>query len=409
MHIGVVGISHQEGGVEIREAFSFTESKKIEFLNLLLDMEVEEAVVLGTCNRSEVYFTTGNLETASQVKGAYLEFFRAWPLEPFLFEKRDKEAVAHLFRVAAGLDSVVLGEDQILCQVKDAWELAGETGARKKVMNRVFLEAVTFAKRMKAAYRIGETPLSIPSVAVKLLGEELDLTKAQVLVIGAGEMGRLAIRYLAAAGAARIHVSNRNRCKADDLAATCPQCRTVPYEERYGILGEMDVVVCATSSPHIILNRKEFPPRKKPVHLLDMAVPMDIERSIGELPGVVLWDVDDFQARSMENRKQREEAARQMESQVEGQVEVVWEWLAKTRVDPIIASFHDVCDQSREDTMRTIRKKIPLNHREYLLLEKLLDSAIRRVVREPIRQLKALEDVEEMDAYKAMIHKLYDW
>lgn len=415
MRIGVVGISHHEAPVEIRDAFAFTQTLKIKLVNQLLDVGIEEVVVLGTCNRSEIYFATSEvtyeeLSTVDFVKLQMIDFFHAQKYVQHVFVKEQEEALTHLFRVSAGLDSVVIGEDQILGQVKDALELAGELGSRKKFLSRSFLEAITFAKKMKHQYKISEKPLSIPSVAVKMLSEKhlVPWSQTKALVIGTGEMGQLTLKYLEEAGATQLFLCNRSACIPEPLQKSGKNYTLIPYDQRYEALVDMDVVVTTTSSPHLILKEVHFLPRTKPVYLIDMALPMDIERSIAHLPQVTLLDIDDIEAQTDANYELRQQIAKEMAAQVEEHVQGLMTWIQKTQVDPLIASFHELCDQSKQDTMALIAKKMTLNARDYAFLDKMVESAIKRVVRSPIQQLKTLEHVDEIEQYKKMIHKLFD-
>ncbi|MBC7959003.1 MAG: glutamyl-tRNA reductase, partial [Vallitaleaceae bacterium] len=219
MYIGVVGISHKQAPVKTRNAVAFTQSKKIEAMNFLLEGScVEEVVILSTCNRSEIYFATNNLSYSMvQVKTFYLNYFGVPQLDSHVFTKSNEEAIQYLLTVTSGLDSIVLGEDQILGQVKEDHDLARQMGCSKKMLNKIFRDAITFAKKMKTTYKISENPLSISSVAIKLLEDVCpEFTEAKVLLIGAGTVGMLCLKYLQDAGLTRLFMCNRTMCTLEE-------------------------------------------------------------------------------------------------------------------------------------------------------------------------------------------------
>lgn len=409
MEYAVVGLTHKEASVEARDMVAFTPSKKIEATRKLLDLGIDEIVILSTCNRSEVYIAAKEIDCAADLTCDFiLDFFNARQLRDVFFVKTGNTAISYLLSVTTGLDSLILGEDQILGQVKDALEWSIELGSSKKYLNRLFTESITFAKRMKTVYKISENPLSLSSVAVKFLVKHLgSLADKKIFVIGTGEMGQLTMRYLFEAGSKRLFICNRTGCLPENMGDV--QGEMILYDERYSVLEDMDIVISATSSPHMVLKAEHFPVLKKNILLMDMAMPMDIDRKIAQMPGVSLFDIDDLDEMTAQSMDYRRQAAEAVEGEIILAVSQIQDWVHQTRVDPIIESFHEICKESLEDTMDLIKKKIDLNARELVYLEKLVDSAIRRVVREPIRQLKQLDSEEEIHRYKEMIHKLFDF
>lgn len=410
MNIGVIGISHKEASVEIREKFAFTESQKVEVMTQLLDLGLDEVVILSTCNRSEVYFGyTAQIDVIQDIRLYILTFFNDIALESYLFERMNEAAISHLFEVASGLDSIILGEDQILGQVKDALEFAIKIGSSKKFLNRIFRDAISFAKKVKMEYKISENPLSTASVAIKHLSKSMTFFQdAHVMVIGTGEMGRLCIQYLHDYGVKHIYVCNRTICKTDELEKI-PNIIYLPYEERYEYIPVMDALISATASPHIIIKNEEFPILSKQIILVDMAVPLDIEPTIGNLPQVKLIDIDDLKGITEDNIKYREKIADLVRVRILDEVISLNLWIQQTSVDSIIESFQEICQDSKEDTMLLINKKLKLSSREYAYVDKLIHAALKRVLREPIRQLKTLDNKEEIKSYKEMIHRLFDF
>ena len=198
MNIGVVGVNHNLAPINVREAVSFTDTKKIEAINILLDSEIDEIVILSTCNRSEIYISGENIQQkVDEVANFYKDYFGVKDIEQYLFKKTNLEAIQHLFDVTAGLDSLVVGEDQILGQVKDAHEFCMKLGATKKVFNKLFRDAVTTSKEIKTITKISQQPLSISYIGVKLLKEKMGTLEGKnALIVGLGKMNLLTLNHL---------------------------------------------------------------------------------------------------------------------------------------------------------------------------------------------------------------------
>ena len=212
MNIGVVGVNHNLAPINIREAVSFTDTKKIEAINILLDRYINEVVILSTCNRSEIYIHAENIEEkVDELVNFYSEYFGVKDIDKYLFKKTNLDAIKHLFDVTAGLDSIVLGEDQILGQVRDAHEFSMKLGGTKKVFNKLFRDAVTTSKEIKTITKISQQPLSISYIGVKLLKEKIgSLEGKNVLIIGLGKMNLLTLNHLEEEKTNKIYIANRN-------------------------------------------------------------------------------------------------------------------------------------------------------------------------------------------------------
>ena len=198
MNIGVVGVNHNLAPINVREAVSFTDTKKIEVINILLDKEIEEVVIISTCNRSEIYINAENIDIKiNELSDFYEQYFGVKDINKYLFKKTNLEAIQHLFEVTAGLDSLVLGEDQILGQVRDAHEFCMKLGATKKVFNKLFRDAITTSKEIKTITKISQQPLSISYIGVKLLKEKIgSLEGKNALIVGLGKMNLLTLNHL---------------------------------------------------------------------------------------------------------------------------------------------------------------------------------------------------------------------
>lgn len=411
MEIAVVGVNHNTTPIEVREKVSFTETKKIEGINYLLDGRINEAVILSTCNRSEIYICSKKInEGIKDVEKFYKEFFHINNIHDYLFVKKGKEAINHVYMVASGMDSVVLGEDQILGQVRDALDFSMEVGGSKKILNKLFREAITAAKDIKCRLKISEIPLSTSYIGIKLLKEQLkSLNGKKALIVGAGKISSLSLKYLKEEGLEEIYITNRTHGKLKDLCFEFPELKAIKYEDRYSVLKHVDIVITATSAPHIIFTKKDMEDIKKELYIMDLALPRDVEQKVEEIKNIHLYDIDDLKKTSEENLIRREELAEEALEIIKEDVEEFIEWLEKVKVDPVIKSLNDRCSEIQQDTLDYINRKLDLDCREQKIIEKMLGSALKRVIREPIKNLKDIKETEHMDTYIDMVNKLFDF
>lgn len=411
MEIAVVGVNHNTTPIEVREKVSFTETKKIEGINYLLDGRINEAVILSTCNRSEIYICSKKInEGIKDVEKFYKEFFHINNIHDYLFVKKGKEAINHVYMVASGMDSVVLGEDQILGQVRDALDFSMEVGGSKKILNKLFREAITAAKDIKCRLKISEIPLSTSYIGIKLLKEQLkSLNGKKALIVGAGKISSLSLKYLKEEGLEEIYITNRTHGKLKDLCFEFPELKAIKYEDRYSVLKHVDIVITATSAPHIIFTKKDMEDIKKELYIMDLALPRDVEQKVEEIKNIHLYDIDDLKKTSEENLIRREELAEEALEIIKEDVEEFMEWLEKVKVDPVIKSLNDRCSEIQQDTLDYINRKLDLDCREQKIIEKMLGSALKRVIREPIKNLKDIKETEHMDTYIDMVNKLFDF
>lgn len=411
MEIAVVGVNHNTTPIEVREKVSFTETKKIEGINYLLDGRINEAVILSTCNRSEIYICSKKInEGIKDVEKFYKEFFHINNIHDYLFVKKGKEAINHVYMVASGMDSVVLGEDQILGQVRDALDFSMEVGGSKKILNKLFREAITAAKDIKCRLKISEIPLSTSYIGIKLLKEQLkSLNGKKALIVGAGKISSLSLKYLKEEGLEEIYITNRTHGKLKDLCFEFPELKAIKYEDRYSALKHVDIVITATSAPHIIFTKKDMEDIKKELYIMDLALPRDVEQKVEEFKNIHLYDIDDLKKTSEENLIRREELAEKALEIIKEDVEEFIEWLEKVKVDPVIKSLNDRCSEIQQDTLDYINRKLDLDCREQKIIEKMLGSALKRVIREPIKNLKDIKETEHMDTYIDMVNKLFDF
>ena len=313
MNIFVAGLSYKTTPVEVREQLAVHRSRlQCSGCRLKLRGNLSEVVLLSTCNRVEIYGVTSRLN--GDVNGLFRQLSGSdFDFSPYLYFKEDEEAIQHLFSVASGLDSMVLGETEITGQVKHAYLSAQEARLTGKTLNRVFQTALQTAKEIRSKTAIGRGATSVGSVAVELAERifDRDLSEKVVMIIGAGKMGEACVRHLAKRGAQTVLVSNRSFERAQNLAAEFGG-RAVQFEECRQALAIADIVVSSTGSPHTILHREEVASvlaarRNRPLFLVDIAVPRDIDPAVQELNNVFLYDIDDLESIVRENTKCREQ------------------------------------------------------------------------------------------------------
>lgn len=410
MNIAIVGVNHNITPIGIRESVSFTDMKKIEAINYLLDKGINEVIILSTCNRSEIYIQADEIESKIEIiKQFYQDFFKQDNIREYLFEKTNREAIRHIFNVAAGLDSIVLGEDQILGQVKDAHEFAMSIGSSKKIFNKLFREAITTSKEIKSTTKISENPLSISYIGVKFLKEKLyTLENKKALIVGAGKMNMLAINHLIEEKVETIYVANRSYSRCAEIQDKFKQVIPVRYEDRYEFINDVDIVISATASPHIVIKYDEMPKLNKELYMMDIALPRDIDTKINSLDNVHLYDIDDLKNIQNENDKKRKELANVAYKMIEEKSKEFIEWLDSMVIDSTIKSLNTKCSEIREDTLSYIFNKVEINTKEKKIIDKMITSALKRLIREPIVNMKQVKDRGKREEYIKVIEELFE-
>ena len=412
MNIGVVGVNHNLAPINIREAVSFTDTKKIEAINILLDRDINEVVILSTCNRSEIYIHAENIEEkVDELVNFYSEYFGVKDIDKYLFKKTNLDAIKHLFDVTAGLDSRVLGEDQILGQVRDAHEFSMKLGGTKKVFNKLFRDAVTTSKEIKTITKISQQPLSISYIGVKLLKEKIgSLEGKNVLIIGLGKMNLLTLNHLEEEKTNKIYIANRNIEKIKEIESKFDNIIPIKYSDRHKILEEesIDIVVSATSSPHLVIKYDEMPKLDKKIYIMDIALPRDVDTRLKELDYVELYDIDDLKEIQDKNDIKRNELAQKAEKIIDEKIDEFLEWLDLTFMDPTIQSLNCKCKEIKDDTLEYIFRKIDLNQHEKKIIDKMVGSALKRVIREPIMNLKQVKNKGQREEYIKVIEDLFE-
>ncbi len=397
-HIVLIGLNHRTAPVEVREKLSFA-GKDLEPVNIFLEIPpVREAMFLSTCNRVELLFVSREPEAAIEMcKEAW---GRANDIPVSLFEEhlyylRNEEAVRHLFRVAAGLDSMVLGEPQILGQLKEAYRRASERRATGVILNRLLHKTFSVAKRIRTETGIGSHAVSVSYAAVELAKKIFgELSGKQAMLIGAGEMAELAAQHLLSQGVEKLIVANRTLSRAMELAKQF-RGEAISLEEIEDYLLEVDIVISSTGAPHYILTaeqiKKLMRPRKlRPIFLIDIAVPRDIDPAANEIENVFLYDIDDLKAVVEENLSFRKKEALRAERIIEEEVLKFKNWLEQLQVYPTIVALRQKAEEIRkrelEKTLSHLKGKLSPEDQE--ALEVLTKSLVNKLLHDPIIYLK---------------------
>nr|WP_255639711.1 glutamyl-tRNA reductase [Aquibacillus saliphilus] len=408
VHILVVGINYRTAPVEIREQLTFQEDKVGEAMQGLNNQKsILENVIISTCNRTEIYAVVDQLHT-----GRYYikQFLANWfgvdkeLFSPHLAIYEADGAIEHLYRVTSGLDSMVVGETQILGQMKQMFLLAQKSGTTGTIYNELFKQAITLAKRAHKETEIGTNAVSVSYAAVELAKKIFgDLINKHVVILGAGKMGELAAKNLQGSGVKRVTVVNRTMEKAKTLAKQFDG-EAKSTEELDDALQEADILISSTGANDYVLTKEILAPvhkkrKGRPLFLVDIAVPRDLDPAISELESVFLYDIDDLQGIVDANLEERQQVSEEIELMIEEEIVLFKEWLRTLGVVPVISALRNHALTIQTETMKSIERKMPdLTDREKKVLSKHTKSIINQLLKQPILQAKELaveQDAEE--------------
>jgi glutamyl-tRNA reductase len=416
MHILVVGFNHKTAPVSLRERMAFSENEWGKAVTTLRHTKsILESVIVSTCNRMELYVICDQLHTGEYYAKTFLEEWFSVPKSEFvdhLYIKQNDEAVRHLFTVVCGLDSMVIGETQILGQVRDAFLKAQEQQTTGTMFNTLFRQAITLGKRAHAETELGQNAVSVSYAAVEL-GKKLFPTFSgkTVLLIGAGETGQLTAKHFQANGADRMIVLNRTWEKAREVAAHFgAEARS--FTQLHQSLREADIVVSSTGASGAIITRemikRVLPERTAPLFLIDIAVPRDIEPDVHELDNVYLYDIDDLQEIVSANLQLREQEAEKVRHMIEEEVRVFRDWVQTLGVVPLITALREKALAIQEETMKSIERKLPdLTERELRVIRKHTKSIVNQMLRDPIMRVKELAARPDRDEALEMFAHIF--
>jgi len=368
MNIVLVGLSHKTAPLEMRERLAFAEPLIPDALNRLLDQPtVDEGLIVSTCNRVELLAsTTAGAEQGIACLSDFLsEFHHLTPesLNGHLYRHADADAIKHLFRVASSLDSMVVGESQILGQVKDAYQRAIDAGTIGRVLSQVMHRSLSVAKRIRSETGVAQNPVSVSSVAVELARKIFeDLTDKTVLLLGAGEMGELAARSLIDAGTGKLIVTNRTAERAEEIARKYSG-GAVNFEAFYDVLPSADIVLCSTGAPDYVIRpaetRRALKSRKKgPVLFIDISVPRNIDPKLANVENAFLFDVDDLESIVQSNIRERQQEAQRAEAIIESEVQQFVQHLRSIDIGPAVVEVKELLAQIVSSEFKRNRKRL---------------------------------------------------
>ncbi|MEA0555129.1 glutamyl-tRNA reductase [Lysinibacillus irui] len=417
MHTIVVGLNYKTAPVEIREKLSFIESELPQAMEALQKQKsILENVIVSTCNRTEIYAVVDQLHTGRHFVKQFLANWFDLPVETFssyLTIREEDEAIEHLFKVTAGIDSMVLGETQILGQVKKSFLSGQEIGTTGTVYNQLFKQAVTFAKRAHNETAIGENAVSVSYAAVELAKKIFgSLQRKHVAILGAGKMGELAIENLYGSGVGKVTVINRTFEKAESLAAKFHGEAKSMKELQCSLL-EADILITSTGATDYVIDYElmQFVERLrkgKPLFMVDIAVPRDIDPRVGDLPNVFLYDIDDLQGIVEANLAERERAAADITDMIGNEVVQFKDWVATLGVVPVISALRKKANRIQEETMTSIENKMPdLTERERKILSKHTKSIINQLLKEPILQAKEMANSPKANEQLRLFQQIF--
>ena len=417
MLVVVTGISHNTAALELRERLALDAAAALEVACGLLGRGgVCEAVALSTCNRTELYMY-GRDTSAARQAAVELLAERAGvtvaSVAPSTYSHSGEAAIDHLFRVTSSLDSMVLGEYQIVAQIKDAYEAAREGGCTSVVFNRLFRHALEVGKRVRSETGIGEKPVSVSSAAVELAEQVFGRLKDHTaLIIGAGETGELTATHLHAHGVRDILVTNRTFEAAQEMERRVAG-RAVPFEDLEGHLAKADIVISSTSAPHHVVTRElvEHALRRRrgrPLFLIDIAVPRDVEPAVGQLDGAFLYDIDDLEQVVSRNRAEREREAVKASAIVAEELAQVDAWLRTLEVVPTIATLREVVEQIRAGEMQRLGGRLAdLDDDQRAQVELLTSSIVNKILHLPTVTMKEVAGCDEGYVYVDAVRMLF--
>jgi glutamyl-tRNA reductase len=415
VHLVLVGISHRSAPVELRERIDFQARGIESALRTLAGREsLRESVVLSTCNRAEVYGACDDVDRGRMALVDFITDFHGvdrQTLQPHVYHVADLDVARHLFRVSAGLDSLVVGEPQILGQVKEAHSVAAATHSAGPLLNRLFHSSFAAGKRVRTETGLGSGAVSVSFAAVALAKKIFgDLKGRNVLVVGAGEMGKLTALHMKSQGVHQVTIVSRTMSHAARTAEAIGGASAAPWEEMDTLLSGADIVITATGAAAPILTKARIetvmrPRRNRPLFLIDIAMPRDVEAASGEIEQVFLYNIDDLQATVRENLARRASEVARAETIVSEEVDKFSAWLRSRGAIPTVVALRQRFDTVRRTEVERLTSTLPPEVRERV--EDITRLVVEKLLLTPTEQLKSLSDADTVGAYSEALTRLF--
>jgi glutamyl-tRNA reductase len=417
MQLLLVGVSHRTAPVELRERLDFSAQGVDRALSALARSPGHhEATIVSTCNRVELYVSCDDSEATRTAVQQFLSAFHGIPteqLEPHLYAKTGHDAVIHLFRVASGLDSLVMGEPQVLGQVKDAFSLASKMGCTGPLLNKLFHTAFATGKRVRAETSLSEGAVSVSYAAVSLARKIFGNLKGRtVLVVGAGEMGKLTALHMQSQGIGRLMITSRTAAHAATLAESIGGTATA-WESLSTALADADIVITATGASSPIISRALIAQtmkarRQRPLFIIDIAVPRDVEAEAGELEEVFLYNIDDLQAVVQENISKRGTEASEAEKIVVQEAARFIGWLNSRAAVPTVVALRHRFESIRQSELRRLEPKLAsLPPEARARVDEVTRLIVEKLLIHPTEQLKSISDADTVAVYSDALNRLF--
>jgi len=417
MNIVVVGLSHKTANVEVREKLAFSPTQMEKPLQALLALDgITEGVIVSTCNRVEIYITTRDIAGGIARVKRFLADYHNFPLdilEQHIYSLHGEDAIRHVFRVASSLDSMVVGEPQILGQIKTSYGYAAEYRSSGIILNRFLHKAFSVAKRVRTETKIASSAVSVAFAAVELAKKIFnDLSDKTVMLIGAGEMCELAAKHFLNSGVRGLMVTNRTFERAEKLADEFDG-KAVRFDELFDQLHKADIILSSTGAPHTIIGAGDLEAvmrrrRQKPMFFIDIAIPRDIDPGVNNVENVYLFTVDDLQEVVASNLQQRKEEANKAEEIVNEEIGQFFKWLASLEVTPTIIALRNKFDEIRRAELEKTLvgwKDIPPDGQKKL--EALTNAIMNKLLHPPTALIKQAGQGGRTDLYVDAVRALY--
>jgi len=415
MQLVVLGLNHKTASVDVRECFTFPEEQIKKALNHLHEYEeISECVLVSTCNRTEMYAVVDDAEDGLQVMQQFLQRMSktAINIEDFFFYI-EEACIEHLFRVASSLDSLIIGEGQILSQVKKAYSMACDVGTTSTVLNTLFHRAIAVGKKVRTETRIAHSTVSVSYAAVELAKKVFgDLSKSNVLLLGAGQMGELTAQHLVENGVQTVFVSNRRYERAVELAQKFHGI-AVPFESFMNSAVDADIIITSTGAPHYIIRTWDvahlMPKREgRPIIIIDIAVPRDVEPEVAAINGASLYNIDDLEAVVESNVRQREKEAVLAEGIIKKELDELLMKFRYLSLRPIMARMTEKAEKIRQrELKRALTKLTDINVDERKAIENMSKMIMRKMLRDPMVCINQAACNQDEEFYLDAIRDLF--